>query len=180
MKNFNQLKKMHRGLRDTYEESFSIRIHRSLSWLNRAEQEDKDIDAKFIFIWISLNSAYSIHLDSYKNHGDHTLPMTEDTKGIFERRVSEGGQYVFASPLGKLKPMTASKTFTRVSEEVGFVFTAHDLRRTVATVAADRGYDINSIGAVLNHSRQGVTEGYIQRTQPRLKQILQDIEAGLF
>jgi hypothetical protein len=73
MKNFNQLKKMHRGLRDTYEESFSIRIHRSLSWLNRAEQEDKDIDAKFIFIWISLNSAYSIHLDAYKNHGDEEL-----------------------------------------------------------------------------------------------------------
>ena len=64
---------MHRGLRDTYEESFSIRIHRSLSWLNRAEQEDKDIDAKFIFIWISLNSAYSIHLDAYKNHGDEEL-----------------------------------------------------------------------------------------------------------
>ena len=73
MKNFNQLKKMHLGLRDTYEESFSIRIHRSLSWLNRAEQEDKDIDAKFIFIWISLNSAYSIHLDAYKNHGDEEL-----------------------------------------------------------------------------------------------------------
>ena len=96
------------------------------------------------------------------------------------KRVSEGGQYVFASPLGRLKPMTASKTFQRVSEEVGFVFTAHDLRRTVATVAAERGCDINSIGAVLNHSRQGVTEGYIQRTQPRLKKILQDIEAGLF
>jgi len=115
-----------------------------------------------------------------KNNRDHTLPMTEDTKLMLEGRVSEGGQYVFAGPLGKLKPMTASKTFTRVSEEVGFVFTAHDLRRTVATVAAERGYDINSIGAVLNHSRQGVTEGYIQRTQPRLKQILQDIEAGLF
>jgi len=70
---FKELKKMHRGLRDTYEESFSIRIHRSLSWLNRAEQEDKDIDAKFIFIWISLNSAYSIHLDAYKNHGDEEL-----------------------------------------------------------------------------------------------------------
>ena len=115
-----------------------------------------------------------------KNNRDHTLPMTENTKIMFERRVSEGGQYVFASPLGRLKPMTASKTFQRVSEEAGFVFTAHDLRRTVATVAAERGYDINSIGAVLNHSRQGVTEGYIQRTQPRLKQILQDIEAGLF
>ena len=58
MKNFDQLKKMHRELRDAYEESFSIRIHRSLSWLKRSEQEDKDIDAKFIFIWIALNSAY--------------------------------------------------------------------------------------------------------------------------
>lgn len=64
---------MHRELRSTYEESFSIRIHRSLSWLKRAEQEDTDIDAKFIFIWISLNSAYSIHLDAYKNHGDEEL-----------------------------------------------------------------------------------------------------------
>ena len=76
--------------------------------------------------------------------------------------------------------MTASKTFQRVSEEVGFVFTAHDLRRTVATVAAERGYDISSIAAVLNHSRQGVTEGYIQRTQSRLKEILTNIELGLF
>jgi len=73
MKNFNQLKKMHRELRDAYEESFSIRIHRSLSWLKRSEQEDKDMDAKFIFIWIALNSAYSIHLDGYKNSGDEQL-----------------------------------------------------------------------------------------------------------
>jgi hypothetical protein len=73
MKNFDQLKKMHRELRDAYEESFSIRIHRSLSWLKRSEQEDKDIDAKFIFIWIALNSAYSIHLDGYKNSGDEQL-----------------------------------------------------------------------------------------------------------
>ena len=76
--------------------------------------------------------------------------------------------------------MTASKTFKRVSEEVGFVFTAHDLRRTVATVAAERGYDLSSVGAVLNHSRQGVTAGYIQKTIPRLKQILMDIEEELF
>jgi len=47
-------------------------------------------------------------------------------------------------------------------------------------VAAERGYDINSIGAVLNHSRQGVTESYIQRTQTRLRQILKDVEDGLF
>jgi hypothetical protein len=73
MKNFNQLKKMHRELRNDHEESFRIRIHRSLSWLDRAEKEDKDSDAKFIFYWISLNSAYSIHLDAYKNSGDEQL-----------------------------------------------------------------------------------------------------------
>ena len=65
---------MHRELRDDcFEEEFSIRIHRSLSWLNRAEKENEDSDSKFIFLWISLNSAYSIHLDSYQNHGDEEL-----------------------------------------------------------------------------------------------------------
>ena len=47
-------------------------------------------------------------------------------------------------------------------------------------VDAERGYDVSNIGALLNHSRQGVTEGYIQRTQTRLKQILEDIQEELF
>ena len=115
-----------------------------------------------------------------KNSRDHTLPMTENTKIMLTRRANDGDNFVFPSPVNQNRPMTASKTFKRVSEEVGFVFTAHDLRRTVATVAAERGYDLSSVGAVLNHSRQGVTEGYIQRTLPRLKQILMDIEEELF
>ena len=60
MKNFNQLKKLHRELRDKHEESFKIRIHRALSWLKRAEKETGDSDARFIFYWISLNSSYSM------------------------------------------------------------------------------------------------------------------------
>ena len=115
-----------------------------------------------------------------KNNRDHTLPMTENTKIMLTRRINENNIFVFPSPIQSDRPMTASKTFKRVSDETGFIFTAHDLRRTVATVAAERGYDISSIGAVLNHSRQGVTEGYIQRTLPRLKQILIDIEEELF
>jgi len=73
MKNFDQLKKLHRELRNEHEESFRIRIHRALSWLKRAEQEKEDTDAKFIFIWISFNGAYSIQLDSRKNFGDVQL-----------------------------------------------------------------------------------------------------------
>lgn len=73
MYKFKDLKQKHRALRDGYEDSFSIRIHRSLSWLNRSEKEIKDLDAKFIFLWISLNSAYSIHMDGLKNQGDEEL-----------------------------------------------------------------------------------------------------------
>ena len=73
MYKFKDLKQKHRALRDCYEDSFSIRIHRSLSWLNRSEKETKDLDAKFIFLWISLNSAYSIHMDGLKNQGDEEL-----------------------------------------------------------------------------------------------------------
>ena len=158
----------------------------------RTTCDDRDLIWLLIHCGLRLEEALSLKWDSVdlmnerytvfntKNSRDHTLPMTDNTKLIFERRISQGNKYVFQSNVRKLKPITASKTFKRVSEEIGFTFTAHDLRRTVATVAAERGDDINSIGAVLNHSKQGITESYIQRTQPRLKQILQDVEDGLF
>ena len=158
----------------------------------RTTCDDRDLIWLLIHCGLRLEEALNLKWDSVdlmnerftvfntKNSRDHTLPMTDNTKLIFERRISQGNKYVFQSNVRKLKPITASKTFKRVSEEIGFTFTAHDLRRTVATVAAERGYDINSIGAVLNHSRQGVTESYIQRTQTRLRQILKDVEDGLF
>jgi len=36
-----------------------IRLHRAISWFRRAEQEDKDHDARFIFLWIAFNAAYA-------------------------------------------------------------------------------------------------------------------------
>ena len=47
--------------KDGFAEDFAIRIHRSLSWLKRSETETNDIDAKFIFLWISFNANYSGH-----------------------------------------------------------------------------------------------------------------------
>mgnify|MGYP001169772724 FL=1 len=85
MYKFKDLKQKHRALRDGYEDSFSIRIHRSLSWLNRSEKEIKDLDAKFIFLWISLNSAYSIHMDGLKNQGDEEL-----RSDLFETLLKNG------------------------------------------------------------------------------------------
>lgn len=41
-------------------QNWQIRVHRSLSWLKRASEFDaRQPEAKFLFLWISLNSLYS-------------------------------------------------------------------------------------------------------------------------
>lgn len=49
-------------LKDEHErlaESTRVRLHRAISWLRRAELEDDDPDARFIFLWIAFNAAYA-------------------------------------------------------------------------------------------------------------------------
>ena len=58
MMNFDDLKTIHRDNRVNFKEEFSTRIHRSLSWIKRAEMESEDSDASFIFLWIAFNAAY--------------------------------------------------------------------------------------------------------------------------
>lgn len=53
------LKARHRELRARLPQSLALRTHRALSWLQRAEQEDHDHDARFIFLWIAFNAAYA-------------------------------------------------------------------------------------------------------------------------
>lgn len=53
------LKAKHRVVRDQQPEGLRVRIHRAISWLHRAEQEADDLDARFLFLWISLNAAYA-------------------------------------------------------------------------------------------------------------------------
>lgn len=47
------------GRFEVYEEPYRVRLHRALSWLARAEREDGDPDARFIFLWIAFNAAYA-------------------------------------------------------------------------------------------------------------------------
>jgi len=56
---YNSLKAKQRGLRDGFPDSLAIRVHRALSWMQRAEQEANDEDAAFIFYWISFNAVYA-------------------------------------------------------------------------------------------------------------------------
>lgn len=55
----SDLKDKQRTLRDGFPETMSLRVHRSISWIGRAEQAGDDHDAAFLFLWISFNAAYA-------------------------------------------------------------------------------------------------------------------------
>ena len=62
--------------RENFNEDFRLRIHRSLSWLQRAEQaqQEQDLDSQFIYLWISFNAAYAKDLGAGLRSAD---------KGVF-------------------------------------------------------------------------------------------------
>ncbi len=56
---FSELKSKQREIRSVFPEELGLRVHRCLSWLDRAEQGEGDSDAVFLFLWISFNAAYA-------------------------------------------------------------------------------------------------------------------------
>lgn len=56
---YQPLKERQREERDQHSEALGLRVHRALSWLNRAEQCADDPDGQFIFLWIAFNAAYA-------------------------------------------------------------------------------------------------------------------------
>jgi len=77
---YSQLKDLHRSKRENYTDEFSIRIHRSLSWVKRGEKQDEDLDARFIFYWIAFNATYT---GSHSNNNSYSEKHTY--KDFFEK-----------------------------------------------------------------------------------------------
>ncbi|KXS54834.1 MAG: hypothetical protein AWU57_804 [Marinobacter sp. T13-3] len=70
---YQQLKQRHRAERDQQHPNLSLRVHRSLSWLQRAEVMD-DVDGQFIFLWIAFNAAYATEIeDAYRTSAKTTF-----------------------------------------------------------------------------------------------------------
>ena len=53
------LKTKQRALREGFPETMGLRVHRSISWIGRAEAAQDDPDAQFLFLWIAFNAAYA-------------------------------------------------------------------------------------------------------------------------
>ena len=62
---FQILKEKQRRIRAGFPEQLALRVHRAISWLGRAETETDDLDAAFIFFWISFNAAYAAEAQSF-------------------------------------------------------------------------------------------------------------------
>ncbi|MGI2260288.1 hypothetical protein [Shewanella sp. GXUN23E] len=67
---FQALKRRHRAQRDGYPQALSLRLHRSLSWLDNAEQHHQDVDSAFIFYWIAFNAAYGYEAEPAYRSGE--------------------------------------------------------------------------------------------------------------
>ena len=67
---FMELKVRQRELRDGFPTNLALRVHRAISWLGRAEREDDDLDARFIFYWIAFNAAYAEDTQSTNEWGE--------------------------------------------------------------------------------------------------------------
>ena len=77
--NFEQLKTRHRTLRKHAPSNLTLRVHRALSWLQRAEMAE-DEDGRFIFLWIAFNAAYATEIDDNRR-----LSEQETFKGFLEK-----------------------------------------------------------------------------------------------
>ena len=62
---YERLKGRHRAERDAWHPNLSLRVHRALSWLERAEQlgAEDDLDGQFLVLWIAFNAAYATEID---------------------------------------------------------------------------------------------------------------------
>lgn len=71
--NYKTLKARQRMERHSYPPNLALRVHRALSWLNRAEQLGDDRDSAFIFLWIAFNAAYATDIDEKYRPSERTL-----------------------------------------------------------------------------------------------------------
>ena len=88
---------------------FNTRMRRATSWLERAEQEEGDVDAEFIFYWIAFNSAYGgdgyTEKQAFKNYFSKILTLGAGKRvlDIIERQCPKAivsfkdNEYVFPS-----------------------------------------------------------------------------------
>lgn len=161
--NILDLEKHYHQHRNTYPEPLRLRLHRSLSWLKRAEAAE-DLDTRFITLWIAFNAAYAREIDGRTMSGDRsdfreflqTVCRMDQDKAIYELvwqtfsgsiRVLLENQFVF-QPFwdfhnGKISEDAWLSHFTQAKRKAQEALAAQDTD-TVLLVVFDRLYTLRN------------------------------------
>ena len=69
---FRELKEKQRTISSGFPPTLGLRVHRCLSWFDRAEQAKGDEDATFVFLWVSFNAAYAEEIIDSAPYGERS------------------------------------------------------------------------------------------------------------
>lgn len=83
---YAHLKDKQRKIRENFPTDLALKVHRALSWLQRAELEKTDNDVQFLLLWIGFNAAYTLELE------DNHINERERLTIYFERLISHERQ----------------------------------------------------------------------------------------
>ncbi len=79
--------KEHKLFGDAFPDVMELRVHRAISWIGRAEKENKDEDARFIFLWIAFNAAYADEEKLQRRNSVNTHRERSTMDDFFEKVI---------------------------------------------------------------------------------------------
>jgi hypothetical protein len=102
------LKEKQRALRDGFSTPLTLRVHRALSWLRRAEAEEEDQDVRFILLWIGFNAAYAGDVEASASSS-----APEGERGLFQSFFSTLVKFPRSSHAGRWRVADGLASITR-------------------------------------------------------------------
>ena len=132
--------------------------------------------------WTNVDLKYgSITSIDPKNSEPHTIPMGNFLLELMKkRRKYVQSDWVFPSVKSSSGHIVnISKVRSKINELSSIKFTFHDLRRTFGSIAESLDYGHYTIKRLLNHKNENdndVTSGYIQVSDKRLREAMNEIE----
>ena len=95
----SSLKSKQRDLRDGFPTALTLRVHRALSWLTRAEQEHDDLDVRFLLLWIGFNAAYLLDITRQIEGDTASLAMADAASPTVLRETADDSALFVLMPM---------------------------------------------------------------------------------
>lgn len=128
--------------------------------------------------WASVDLRHDkVTFPDTKNRLDHELPLPAQLKALLQDRKKRAGpEFVFSDAKGRM-PADLRPAFRRLEGLTGISITAHDLRRTFASVASKLDISTYKVKRLTNHiSGNDVTADYVEVEFDDLREAMQKIE----